>query len=153
MKRWPIYLLILALVPFAPLQRVNVGRMLPVEVVALKRTSAGIQVLTDAEAWGQGMDLAAAVADLKEKTPAVVYLDTAKYLLLEKDLQIPPEQLSQYLKGGVYLCRWDGETDLKAMAKYLEVHGKLPQLRTWKGSTELPYFQGEKNIKKSEKSA
>lgn len=148
MKRWPIYLVILALVLLAPVQRGNVGDLLPVEVVAVKSSPSGVRVLTDSDAWGEGTDLAEAVADLKEKTPAVVYLDTAKYLLLEKDLQIDPGQLTQLLKGSVRLCRWDGESDLKTMANYLAVHGKLPLLRQWKEGLELPYFEYEKNSRK-----
>lgn len=143
MKRIPIYILLVALTFIAPVDRVDVGKLQPVEVVAIYSESGQIVLQTDTGDTGWGADAAQALKDLKETAAAVVYLDTAEYLLVQKDIQQYIEPIRKDLKRSVKVCLTDGLLDLKQAGKYLGVHGDCPKLRDWKSGDNLPILTEE----------
>ena len=152
LKRTIIYIVILTAVLLAPLDRVDVGKLRPVETVAISRDAADYVVMTDTGDRGRGVTLDAAITNLMETTPAVVYLDTARYLLLSKDSVDAGERLHRYFKGTVKLYSFRGEVDLEAASKYLSVHGNGPALKGWKEGEKLPVLLcAESRMKLSEK--
>ena len=153
MKRLPFYIVLLALTFLAPIKRVDVGQLQPVEAVFLVRQGEAVTLTTDTGDTGQGSTALEALYDLKETTPAVIYLDTAEYLVLSESAAQDVQALRDYLKGSVRVCYMDGEVGPEKAVQYLNVHAKLPKLKRWKAGDELPILTNEKIIEKSENNA
>ena len=126
-----LYGLILAALFFAPCTRMDVAKLLPIEAVAVYAENGDVVLETDTENRGRGADAEAALQNLKDITPAVVYLDTAEYLLVSEDAVRYVEQLRAYLKPSVKVCICEVSGRVKTMAKYVEIHGKTTKLRDW----------------------
>ena len=127
-----LYVLLLVPIFFVPLNRVNVADLLPVEAVALYMDGEMVVLETDAEYKGTGETAERALADLKEKTPAVVYLDTAEYLMVSPDALEQVEGLRPYLKPSVKVCMCEAAGRVKLGVEYLKIRGGLPRLKNWK---------------------
>jgi len=126
-----LYGVILASLLFVPLNRVNVGELVPIEAVAVYMYKDSVVLETDAEHTGYGKNAEEALESLKKNTAAVVYLDTAEYLLVSQDAVSQVEGLRPYLKPSVRVCICEAKGKVKDAAKYIEVHQKLPKLKDW----------------------
>ncbi len=157
MKRILLYIAAFALALQMPVERVDIARLRPVQVVCLEREGERLVLQTDTGDTGSGTDVASALADLKATTPAVIYLDTAQYLLVSSDAEEAINDLRADLKKNVRICQVQGIIALEEVAAYLTVHGQLPQLKHWQAGQSLPILTGIENrlilTKKSEKSA
>lgn len=127
-----LYIVILAILFFVPLERVDVAKLLPIEAVAVYMEEGNVVFETDTEHKGRGADVAKALENLKENTPAVVYLDTAEFLIVSEDAQSHLNALRSYLKPSVKVCIGGARNHVKDAAKYLDVHGDLPMLEDLK---------------------
>ena len=136
--RWLLYIVILTSLFFAPLEREDVAKLLPIQAVAVYTENDTIVLETNTEHTGRGETVADALSDLKEKTPAVVYLDTAEYLLVDENATRFLEQLKAFLKPSVKVCVCDASNRVQIVAKYLDVHGKLPKLKDYKLEENSP---------------
>lgn len=145
MKRMVIYIGILLLTLMTPVERLDVAKLEPVEVVFLSREGDEVHLATDTDAQGSGADAAEALNDLRQTTTGVVYLDTAEFLVVAEDAADQIDRLRGWLKGSVKLC-FAKNLQVKEVAKYLEVHGDLPKLRDWKTGDPLPLLTGKKII-------
>lgn len=117
---------------FVPLNRVNVADLLPIEAVAVYMDGNQVVLETDTEHKGTGENAEKALVALKGNTPAVVYLDTAEYLLVAPDAVEAVDSLRPHLKATVKVCVCEAAGKVKDAAKYLEIHRDLPCLKTWK---------------------
>lgn len=144
-----LYAVILALLFLAPLERADVAKLLPIEAVALYVEDGVVVLETDTENVGRGATVAEALGNLKEMTPAVVYLDTAEFLLVSEDAATYVEEMKNILKPSVKVCVCQASGRVKEAVKYLEVHRKLPKLSDWKEEN----MSMLKNKEKSEKSS
>ena len=117
---------------FVPLNRVDVADLLPIEAVAVYMEGDQVVLETDSEHKGAGENAEAALAALKENTPAVVYLDTAEYLLVASDATEQVETLRPHLKPSTKVCVCEAAGRVKEAVKYLQIHCDLPRLKTWK---------------------
>ena len=138
MKRIIIYIGILAMLFAAPLESADVGKLLPVQVVQLRKENGWVVLETDTENVGMGGTAKQALQNLKDTASGIIYLDTAEYLLLTKDTINAAEELREVLKDNVRLCLAAKEIDLAAASQYLSVHGDLPKLKAWSEGEELP---------------
>ena len=86
---------------------------------------------TDTGNKGFGETIEKAVAALKENAPAVVYLETAKYLLISPDATEQAELFYSYLKPSVKVCVCQADGRVKDMAEYLEIQRNLPRLKNF----------------------
>ena len=116
---------------FVPLNRVNIADLLPVEGVALYIDSGQATLETDMGNIGTGETVEEALAALKENTPAIIYLDTAEYLLVSDDALNQVESLRPYLKSSVKVCICQAAGQVKNTVQYLQIYGDLPTLKTW----------------------
>lgn len=132
-----LYVAILLSLFFVPLEKADVAKLLPVEAVAMYMEDGRVVLETDTQNTGKGISVAQALQNLKDTTPAVVYLDTAKYLLLSDDAISYAEELRQYLKPSVEVARWNAKGKVKDAAKYLSVHGETVPFKHWKAENEL----------------
>lgn len=127
-----LYAALLIPLLFVPLKRVNVADLLPIEAVAVYMDGGQVVLETDTEHKGFGENAERALASLKQNTPAVVYLDTAEYLLVAPDAVEQVESLRPHLKPSVKVCVWKAAGMVKDAAKYLEIHRNLQPLKNWK---------------------
>lgn len=116
-----LYILILALVLVAPVNRLDIAKLQPVEAVAMQMVEDRITLITDTGDRGAGKTVSEALQDLKEKASSIIYLDTADFLLISHNARQYTGQIKQYLKSSVKVGSYNG-TDVKEEAKYLDVH-------------------------------
>ena len=115
------YLALLALILAVPVERADVGKLRPVEVIALAEENGTVTVCTDTGDWGEGASLREAMDNLRDTTPGVVYLDTAEYLLLETEVTAW-EDLGEMLKESVRVCAAQRGISLEGSGAYLDIH-------------------------------
>ena len=130
--RTTLYICILVSLLFAPVERLDVAQLQPVQTVAVSISGSGIVIETDTNNRGQGGTVEEAVADLKSNTPGVIYLDTAQYLLLTQEAEVYSPALEAYMRPTVGVSLWDGKGSVEEAAKFLEVRRDLPRLRDYK---------------------
>ena len=118
-----LYVLIIVLSLFAPVKRLDIAKLLPVEAVAVCHSEGKVMLITDFENTGFGEDVTEALADLKNSTPAVVYLDTAEFLLVGEGADNDAAQLLPYLNKSIVIGAYNGG-DVQKEARYLDVHGQ-----------------------------
>ena len=123
-----LYGIILALLLLAPVERLDIAYLEPVQTLAVKKQNGIIELQTDTGTNGKGATVQAAVEDLESNASGVIYLDTAQYLLLTKSAIAVMEDLSGYLRYNVKVSAWDGEGSVAGAAEYLEVRDDLPKI-------------------------
>lgn len=126
-----IYIVILGLLLIAPVERLDVAKLEPVQTVAVDVSDGMVVLMTDTGNMGQGKNIKSAVDDLEEKTPGVIYLDTAQYLLVTEGAKQYTRDLEGYLRSSVKVSLWDGEGDVEQAARFLSESRNLFSLRRW----------------------
>ena len=116
------YVLILGLSLLAPVQRLDIAKLQPVESVAVYVERGEIVLQTDKESVGRGATAQQALEDLKKNAPAVVYLDTADYLLIGEGALDASNEVRGWLKRSIQTAKYAGG-DVKEETQYLKVHG------------------------------
>ncbi len=153
MKRLIIYCLLFAAALFVPVERTDVAQLQPIESIGIYQQGSQVIIRTDTGDLGIGSNVSEALTDLYNSTPAVVYLDTARYLLVGDGALEAAEEMRGTLKNSVRLCMAQEEVPLMDASRYLSVHGELPEFRRWQSGDPLPYLYMEnERIKMSEKS-
>ena len=122
-----LYIVIIALVFFAPVKWTDVADLLPIETVAVYKEEGSVVLETDSGYKGVGQDAQKALENLKEKTPAIIYLDTAKYLVVAEDAKEQIQELKGYLKEKIRIYIADVRGYVKEASKYLQTHENLPE--------------------------
>ena len=138
MRRIILYILLMAAALLAPVERADVGKLRPIETVAVYKENDWIVLRTDTDDVGIGATATQALQNMKDTASGIIYLDTAAYLLLEEDAQDAAEELRGVLKDKVRLCLSDKKIEPKDATKYLSAHGGLPRMEDWKAGQELP---------------
>lgn len=131
MKRFILYIMVLAAVLGLPAEGIDVGQLQPVELVSISKVRSEVVLETDTGDMGRGETVAEAFSDLKATTSGEVFLDTADYLLVKKGAEELVPELSAFLRKAVRLCWQEGETDLEAAAVYLRTHTPAATLKTF----------------------
>ena len=138
MIRWLLYIIIVVGIFLVPTEGTDVGKLQPVQTVAVYQVDDHYVIETDTRDVGQGTSLQKAIENLKETTPAVVYLDTADFLLVDGVVEHQLDELKGVLKGSVSVYRLSGTQDLKETSKFLSTKQKGPSLKSWKNGVILP---------------
>ena len=133
-----LYALLIAAVMLVPVKPNDVGALRPVKVVLLTRPAETFVLQTDTGDWGTGKSIAAALENLNATTPGILYLDTARYLLVSEDALDAVQELRDVMKGKVQLCMAESVELTEETAQFLQSHGQLPQLKTWEKGRPLP---------------
>lgn len=127
-----LYVVILGLLLFAPVKRLDIANLQPVQTIAVYTEPGAVVLETDTHNIGRGATVADAVLNLERNTPGVIYLDTAEYLLVSKDAQKYVDALRGYLRPSVRISDWKREIAVDIAAKYLSKTNNLPMLKHWK---------------------
>lgn len=157
MKRKLIYIGILTALLAVPVERLDVGKLHPVQVVSVYKENGWVVIQTDTEDIGIGETARQALKNMKDTTSGVIYLDTAEYLLTSKDAEDVVEELRDALKPKTRICYAESEVDIKEAGKFLTAHDTLPELKDWESGQDLPVITTFRNrltfLKKVENSA
>ena len=124
-----VYIVILSLLFLAPVKRLDVANLQPVQTVAIYTEPGAVVLETDTHNIGRGATVVDAVADLEKNTPGVIYLDTAEYLLISKDAYNYVDALRDYLRPTVRISDWNHGIGVDVAAKYLAEVKDLPMLK------------------------
>lgn len=138
-----LYIVVLAATVLFPGKGTDVGKLIPVEVIAVAEDTGMIMVTTDTGDVGKGENIAAAFLDLEDTAPGVIYLDTAEYLILEQGTEKRIEELRSYLKDNVRICYGEEGITLDGIAAYLSVHKPDTKLNTVSDSGQIPIIYEE----------
>ena len=125
-----IYAVILLSLFFVPLERVEIGELLPVRAVAVYVSDGMIFVEIDTGEKGSGIDVTQALDQLKRNTPAIIYLKTAEYLLVTDATEYLVHELRGVMRNNVKVYNCDAEGRVKEVAEYLDVHGELTKMHS-----------------------
>ena len=133
-----LYVVILAALFFVPLQRVEIANLEPIQAVWMYRENGNIVLETDTEDEGSGVTVADALADMKNNSSGIVYLDTAQYLFVSETAKEDIYAIQPYLKNSVQLCIWNGQGELKSAEEYADSHKICLKIREWEKIGNLP---------------
>lgn len=122
MKYGALAIVVALLFSFSRSAGVDVAKLHPVEVLSVTHGDDQIQIQTDTGASGRGNDLKTAIENLHHTTSAVVFLDTAEYLLIDGAEEALLPELMQYLRPACGVCLLEGEASLDTIARYLRIH-------------------------------
>ncbi len=128
------YVVIISLLFLAPVKRLDVAKLQPVQTVGIYTEPGAVVLETDTNNVGRGETVAEAVSDLEKNTPGVIYLDTAEYLLISKDAQTHIDALREYLRPSVKVCLWETNDGIDMAAQFLSEEKNLPKLKNWNKS-------------------
>lgn len=135
--KWLLYIGILLAVTLLPETGTDVGKLIPVEVVAISERNGVVSVDTDTGDTGKGKTLDAAIADMRSGASGVIYLDTAEYLLLEEGMESSLNTAERHLKDGTRLCYAADGISLEGIANFLSVHKPRVTLKTVSESIQI----------------
>lgn len=124
------YLVILAALFFAPVERLDIADLEPVQVVAVYREGDNVILETDTQDRGSGKSVEEALAAMKKSTPTVIYLDTADFLLVAENAEETVDSLAGYLRSDIKVAMYHGGS-VKEEAQYVDIHGDTVRLKDW----------------------
>lgn len=140
MKRWIVYLAVLAMLGVA--DGMDISDLCPVETVWVARENGQIHIRTDAGDLGVGEDLRSAVENLNATAAGIAFLETADYLIIETGAEEILLQAGPVLRPSCMLCVAEKMPDLEAATAYLRIHEPVVTLRQWsKEQAPLPQLQ------------
>lgn len=122
MKKIIFYVLILLIALWIPVRKMDISNLEPIQAVGINKTGEQYVITTDTEAMGVGKTIKQAVESMKRECEKIVYLDTAKYLLVSEECTAAVSELSESLKNNVKVAIWDGLEELKKAAQYMQSH-------------------------------
>lgn len=120
------------------MEKVDVAMLRPIEVIYVNEDSGNVILQTDTDDVGIGTTAMRALENMKQTSPAVIYLDTARYLLIGPEGENAAKQLQGILKESVQVCKTEASIRLKDVAAYLPAHGELPKYSQWKSGDIVP---------------
>lgn len=144
MKKWIAAAVLAAALLWSPARGIDVGKLIPVELVEIGRQEQLWTVRTDTGHAGQGQSLSEAFRDLKAKAPGEIYLETAEYALLTEAAVPCLGELPAYFRPGTQVYRTEPLEDLSAAAAFLTVHSpQAPLFRLLQGQMAMPQLRRE----------
>ena len=115
------YIVILLLCFVCPVKRMDIAKLEPVEAVAVTVKDGMVRLITDTQAEGEGITAEEALKMLKDKAQGIIYLDTARFLLVGEDAKEAAQSLLEYMRKDIRTAPYGG-TDVKEEAKRLDSH-------------------------------
>ena len=115
------YIIIVGLMLLAPVKRLDVAKLEPVEAVAVTVNDGCVMLETDTESIGVGRNAEEAVTSLRKNAKGIIYLDTARFLLVGDNAEEAAMQMKTHLRRSVHLAAYDGG-NVKEQTEYMEAH-------------------------------
>ncbi|MBO4937688.1 MAG: hypothetical protein J6C98_01610 [Oscillospiraceae bacterium] len=117
-----LYIIILIVMLILPAERMDIGDLLPVEVVQICEEAGVVRICTDTGNAGIGRNVPEAYSDMKNHANGLIFLDTAEYLILSGSAESRINELTAYLRPSVAVCRSQENINLEEAGKYLSFH-------------------------------
>ena len=152
MRKWPIYTLLLAAALLVPTRTTELGKLKPVETVAVYPEGDQLVIETDTGDLGRGRNVEEAIGNLKQTTAGTIYLDTADFLIIAEGAEPFVKYLSSHLKSSVRICLGEKGLDLAEAGAYLAVHRPSVKLKDYRERTlldQLKAYQGRLELQKN----
>lgn len=109
----------------------------PVAAVQILTVPEGIRIITDTGAEGYGPDLKLALENLHSSAPSRIFLDTAQYLLTDREDYL--DELYPVFRPACRISLAKDQVDLELAVRYLKIHGENTTLLQYRGGeTNLP---------------
>lgn len=125
MRHWYLYIILYTVVGvfgLSPFHGNDIATLSPVEVVWLEQMDDGIRLETEGGAVGIGETVSAALENMKQTAPLMIFLDTADFVIIKKGSEGLIAQLHEILRSSCAICVAETMPDLKEAAAYLRVH-------------------------------
>lgn len=135
--KWLIYAAVVAAAVLVPVERSDVGMLLPIETVLVYEEGERVIIKTEMDDLGMGNTLETALQDLEDTTPGIVYLDTAEYLIIGQGGERHVEKMKEILKSNVRVCKTEDKLDLEKATAYLDAHRPEQKLKDYHGASNL----------------
>ena len=116
-----IYAALILLSLLIPLKSLDIAKLEPVEAIAVEVKAGEVYLRTDTDEGAKGETVALALGNLKENADGIIYLDTARYLLVGENAQSEAEEMKRYMRSNVVLAPYDGE-DVAEETRRLDAH-------------------------------
>lgn len=149
MKRWILYpalLLAALLMKWSPFDGTDVARLAPVELICLSAEEGNVELRTDSDALGRGSGVAEALLDLERTTPGTVFLETADFLVVDRDSAWALEKMLPYLRPACRVCFSVGKIRPEEVAVFLNAHEPgVTVLDCRNGADRLPLLKCEED--------
>lgn len=139
MKKWVLALA--ALIWFTPVKGTDVGKLLPVELVSLRREGGKLRADTDTGDFGMGMTLEETMKDLRRKAPGEIFLETADYLLLSADSGEAWPELIAYFRPGTMVYLMEEPLEPEKTARYLRTRRAGLPLNRMEDAEKIPVIK------------
>jgi hypothetical protein len=104
---------------FAPVKRMDITKLEPVEAIAVEKEKGKVVLTTDTQSVGTGTNTEKALVALKENSLGIIYLDTVRYLLVESGAEDAAKQLAPFLHRSVAVSPYNGG-GIKEEVRYLD---------------------------------
>ncbi len=150
MKRIAGYILALAAAVAVPMRGTDVGKLQPVGLIQIYKEGESLVIITDSGDSGVGTTIQEAFENLEDTTPGVIFLDTADFLLVSREVGSQIKEVEGYLKPSVRICVAQERVDPKQASEYLSVHHpgvKLKDEPSLEIAPELVQENGRSKIK------
>ena len=120
MKRWILYTLVAAGFLLLPKgQGVDIGKLIPTELIYIYKDQDRIVVETDTGNSGEGITLEKALEDLHATASGTVFLDTVQYALVTEDTKDLLPELESVLRLSTNVILATADVDPAKTALYL----------------------------------
>ena len=116
-----LYIIILLVCVLCPVNRLDIAKLEPVEAVAITVKDGIVRLITDTQSEGEGETAEKALRALKNNSPAIIYLDTARFLLVGEGAENAAQELTAYLRSDVRVAPYSGR-NVKEETMYLDSH-------------------------------
>lgn len=118
-----IYVALVLLSLLIPLKRLDIAKLEPVEAIAVEVRNGEVLLRTDTDSEGKGQTVDMALADLKANADGIIYLDTARFLLVGENAQEEAGEMKGYMRDNVAVAPYNG-TDIMEETRRLDAHNK-----------------------------
>lgn len=116
-----LYVALLLSCLLIPVKRLDISKLEPVEAVAVTVKNGMVHLYTDTKSEGEGVTVEEALNALKRNASGIIYLDTARFLLVGEGANREAEQLKEIMRTDVMTAAYK-ETDVKEEAMRLDAH-------------------------------
>lgn len=142
---------ILAAFGLLPFENHDAAELTPVETLAANFDTSGVTLTGDGGQHGAGATWEQAVADLKNSTKGVAFLQTAKKIVLSGNLSEALQTVAQAdeLRPAAELFQIDVAGDVKALGEYLQTRNSPVTLQELQAAllsgenTQLPRLKSD----------
>lgn len=130
-KRWLLYLIILGITALSPIQRMDIAKLVPVEVVWMTEKAGQVYLHTDTGEQGWGQDVRSALGDLQASALGNIFLETADYVIVEQGSERLLEQCEELLRPSCKMCAARKMPDMELVVSFLSSHEPEITFRQW----------------------